>query len=72
MISGIIKSYKPNIILIPSKNDLHKDHKIINYATRVAARPYLDSNKDIELMKSKLLPFEEKKASINLDLLSTK
>ena len=49
-ISEIIKSYKPNVILIPSKNDLHKDHKIINYATRVASRPYLESNKNIKLI----------------------
>ena len=49
-ISEIVKSYKPNVILIPSKGDLHKDHKIINYATRVASRPYLDSNNDIRLI----------------------
>ena len=44
LISDIIKSYKPNMILIPFKNDLHNDHKVINYATRVASRPYLESN----------------------------
>ena len=49
-ISEIIQSYKPNVILIPSKNDLHKDHKIINYAARVASRPYLECNKDIKLI----------------------
>lgn len=49
-ISEIINSYKPNMILMPFKHDLHNDHKIINYATRVAARPYLESNCDINLI----------------------
>ncbi len=49
-ISEAIKSYEPNAILIPFKDDLHYDHKIINYATRVATRPYLKSNSMINLI----------------------
>ena len=46
-IESIISNFKPNIIFMPSQKDLHKDHLLINYATRVAARPYLESNKFI-------------------------
>ena len=43
-IKNIIERFKPNTILLPSINDLHLDHKIINYSVRVASRPYLGNN----------------------------
>ena len=43
-IKKIIDKIKPNTIFIPSRNDLHLDHKIVNYASRVACRPYLKNN----------------------------
>ena len=49
-ISDILKSYDPNVILIPFNNDLHNDHKIINNATLVATRPYLEKNEKIKLI----------------------
>ena len=49
-ISNIIKSYSPTVILIPFNNDLHYDHQIINRATMVASRPYLEKNEKIKLV----------------------
>ena len=49
-ISDIIKSYDPTIILMPFSNDLHNDHKLINNATIVATRPYLEKNEKIKLI----------------------
>mgnify|MGYP001209586996 CR=1 FL=1 len=49
-ISDILKSYDPNVILIPFNNDLHNDHKIINNATIIATRPYLGKNEKIKLI----------------------
>lgn len=47
-ITGIINTYikkiKPEIILIPSSNDLHDDHKIIFKAAKVSMRPNKKSN----------------------------
>ena len=43
-IKNIIERIKPNTILLPSRDDLHLDHKIINYSVRVASRPYLKNN----------------------------
>ena len=47
-ISDIINSYiskiKPEIVLIPSANDIHNDHKIIFKAAKVSLRPNKKSN----------------------------
>ena len=43
----IIEKSNPNTIFFPSYSDLHLDHKIINYAVKVASRPYLKSNKNL-------------------------
>ena len=47
-ISDIINSYiskiKPEIVLIPSANDIHNDHKIIFKAAKVSFRPNKKSN----------------------------
>ena len=47
-IEDLINLIKPNTLLIPSSSDLHLDHKILNYAAKVASRPYLRNN--FELM----------------------
>ena len=46
-VKRIIEKIQPTTIFAPSSNDLHLDHKIINYALRVAARPYLKSNSNL-------------------------
>ena len=46
-IKNIIDKIRPNTIFIPSRNDLHLDHKIVNYASRVACRPYLENNSNL-------------------------
>ena len=46
-IKEVIEKNNPNTIFIPFENDLHNDHKIINYASKVASRPYLEMNKDL-------------------------
>lgn len=43
----VIETNNPNTIFMPSQNDLHLDHKIINYAVKVASRPYLNMNKNL-------------------------
>lgn len=47
-ITAIIDKYiariNPHIILIPSKNDIHEDHKIIFKAAKVSIRPNRKSN----------------------------
>ena len=53
-IKEVIEINRPNTILMPSQNDLHLDHKIINYAVKVAARPYLKINKNLD----KLIEYE--------------
>jgi len=47
-IENLIDLTKPNTIFIPSQNDLHLDHKILNYAAKVASRPYLKNNSQLK------------------------
>lgn len=47
-IENLINLIKPNTLLIPSLNDLHLDHKILNYAAKVASRPYLKNNSQLQ------------------------
>ena len=42
-----VSKFNPNTVFIPSQKDLHLDHKIINYASKVALRPYLRSNSNL-------------------------
>ena len=53
-IKTIIEKFSPNTVFIPSCNDLHLDHRIINYAAKVACRPYLQNNKNL----SELIEYE--------------
>ena len=46
-IQNIVSKINPNTVFIPSKKDLHLDHKIINYASKVALRPYLKNNSNL-------------------------
>ena len=52
-ISNIIEKYilkiKPEIVFIPSSNDIHEDHKIIFKAAKVSLRPNKKSNVKIIL-----------------------
>ena len=57
-IKKIIESYKPNSIFIPSISDLHLDHRIINYAAKVACRPYLTNNFQINRLCEYEVPSE--------------
>ena len=57
-VKSIIDKIKPNTIFAPSINDLHLDHKIINYALRVAARPYLESNANLYAIYEYEVPSE--------------
>lgn len=38
-IDGVIRSLQPNIIYVPHRGDLHRDHQEVYQATLVAARP---------------------------------
>ena len=44
VIDKYIKKIKPEIILIPSGNDIHDDHKIVHKAAKVSMRPNKVSN----------------------------
>lgn len=46
-IHNIVSKINPNTVFIPSQKDLHLDHKIINYASKVALRPYLKNNTNL-------------------------
>lgn len=46
-IHNIVSKFNPNTVFIPSQKDLHLDHKIINYASKVALRPYLRNNSNL-------------------------
>ena len=46
-IHNIVSKINPNTVFIPSQKDLHLDHKIINYASKVALRPYLRNNSNL-------------------------
>ena len=48
----ILDQIKPNVIFMPWKGDLHRDHEIINYALSVNLRPHLSSNKNVRLILS--------------------
>ena len=49
IIDKYIKKIKPEIILIPSGNDIHDDHKIVHKAAKVSMRPNKTSNLKIIL-----------------------
>jgi len=57
-VKSIVDKIKPNTIFGPSINDLHLDHKIINYALRVAARPYLKCNTNLHAIYEYEVPSE--------------
>ena len=44
IISKYIDDIDPEIVLIPSKNDIHDDHKIIFKAAKVSLRPNRKNN----------------------------
>ena len=49
IIDGYIKKINPEIILIPSGNDIHDDHKVVHKAAKVSMRPNKISNLKIIL-----------------------
>jgi LmbE family N-acetylglucosaminyl deacetylase len=48
VVAEILDEIDPDEIFIPFAFDLHKDHRTINYAVQVVARPYLDKNRKIQ------------------------
>tara|TARA_B100000963_G_C22633635_1_gene676329 strand:- start:4129 stop:4827 length:699 start_codon:yes stop_codon:yes gene_type:complete len=57
-VKDILEKSNPNTIFMPSRNDLHLDHKIINYALKVAARPYLKNNQNLKSIIEYEVPSE--------------
>ena len=53
LISKYLENIKPEIVLIPSINDIHDDHKIIFKSAKVSLRP----NKISSIKKSCLTKF---------------
>ena len=47
-IENVINKINPNTLFVPSANDLHLDHNILNYAAKVAARPYLRKRLELQ------------------------
>ena len=66
-IKKIIDKIKPNTIFIPSRNDLHLDHKLVNYAARVACRPYLKNNSNLTSIIEYEVPSETNIYLDNID-----
>ena len=69
-IKNIIRKYiddiEPEIVLIPSKNDIHDDHKIIFKAAKVSLRP----NRKNNLKKSYPMRFFLKQNGTKMEYLS--
>ena len=65
-ISNIINKYilniNPEIVLIPSKNDIHDDHKIIFRAAKVAMRP----SKNIHIKKILSYEYYQKQSGMKM------
>lgn len=47
-IADVLRRVGPQIVFVPNRSDLHKDHKLVNYAALVALRPYLDMARRVE------------------------
>lgn len=39
LIEGRIKTFKPNLVMMPNCNDLHQDHKLVNELCKIASKP---------------------------------
>lgn len=48
IVDEVLKEVEPDEVYIPFAFDLHKDHRIINYAVQVATRPYLEKARKIK------------------------
>jgi LmbE family N-acetylglucosaminyl deacetylase len=48
--AAIVSDVKPDLILLPFENDLHRDHGLVNYAFSVALRPHLPSRRQAHLI----------------------
>lgn len=54
----VIEETLPDLVLLPFEHDLHKDHGLLNYAFRVALRPYLHNNRRPHLVLAYEVPSE--------------
>lgn len=54
IVEEVLLEVEPDEVYIPFAFDLHKDHRIINYAVQVATRPYLEKARKIK----RLLAYE--------------